>query len=98
MSIELDVERDDAIPYFNWDVSITNAEIRAALRGSDENARLFWMARIMREARTSDVWRYLSLRNDVMPRWERLRPMLGRKRAFWEFLIEGWRSDGLLPE
>lgn len=63
-----DLERDDAIPYFNCDVSVTNAQIRAVLRGSDENARLFWMARIMREARTSDVWRYLSLRQDVMSR------------------------------
>ena len=95
--IELDVDRDDAVPYFNWDVPVTNAEVRAALRSGDEDARIFWMARIMSEARVPDVWRYLSLRRDMLPAWERLAPMLGRRRAFWQWLIEGWRSDGLLP-
>ena len=96
-SIELDVARGGAVPYFNWDVSTTNAQVRAALAGDDADARLFWMARILSEARYRDVWRYLSLRRDVLPHWEALRPMLGRRRDFWEFLVEGWRRDGLLP-
>jgi len=95
-AIELDVDRDDAVPYFNWDVATTNAQVRAALAGDDEDLQLFWMARVLSEARYRDVWRYVSLRRDVLPRWERLRPMLGRRRAFWEFLVDGWRSDGLL--
>ena len=97
--IELDVDRDDAVPYFNWDVAVTNREVRAALRSDDdEDARLFWMARILTEARYTDVWRYLSLRRDVLPRWEQLRTMLGRRRDFWEFLIDGWRADGLVSQ
>ena len=96
--IDLEMERDDAVPYFNWDVAVTNAEVRAALAGSDEDARVFWIARILSEARYADVWRYVSLRRDVLPRWERLRPILGRRRGYWEFLVDGWRADGLLPQ
>lgn len=96
--IELDVDRPDAVPYFNQDVAVTNAEVRRALASGDDDERLFWMARILSEARYRDVWRYLSLRRDVVPNWTRLAPMLGRRRAFWEFLLDGWRRDGLLPD
>ncbi len=29
--------------------------------------------------------------------WELIRRHLGRERAFWDWLFEGWREDGLLP-
>jgi hypothetical protein len=92
----LDVERPSAIPYFNWDSPVSNAEVRSALQSGSENDRVFWIARILREARYPDVWRYLSLAGDVLPRWEKLRTRLGRQRAFWEYLVEGWRRDGLI--
>jgi hypothetical protein len=92
----LDLDSPDAVPYFAWDRPATNAEIRAALAGPDPVERLHWMARILAEARVPDVWRYLSLRDDVLPEWEVLRGRLGRRRGLWEYLIEGWRADGLL--
>lgn len=94
--LTLDVDRGDAVPYFNWDVTATNDVVRHALRDGPEDDRLFWMARILAEARYGDVWRYLSLRNDVLPRWDALKPILGRRAPFWEFLIDGWRRDGLI--
>lgn len=92
----MDTESPDAVPYFNWDAPITNAEVRRRLREGDEDAKVFWIARIMSEAVYADVWKYVSLRRDVLPRWSQLRRILGRRRPFWEFLIDGWHRDGLL--
>ena len=94
--ISLDTSSDDAVPYFNWDAPVTNAAVRRALLEGTEDDKVFWIGRILREARYPDVWKYLSLRRDVLPRWERLRPQLGRQRAFWEFLIGQWREHGLI--
>lgn len=95
-SISTDTERPDAIPYFNWDAPVSNAEVRHALGEGDEADREMWIARIMSEARYGDVWRYLSLRRDILPRWERVRHRLGRRRPMWEFLIAEWRRLGLI--
>ena len=94
--ISLDTSSPEAIPYFNWDTPVTNAEVRRALVAGSEDDKLFWIARILREARYPDVWKYMSLRNDVLPRWEVLRGRLGRRKGFWEFLVERWRRDGLV--
>lgn len=85
-----------AVPYFNWDGPVTEAEVRRALREGTEDDRIFWIARILREAAYRDVWTFVSLRRDVLPRWEALRPKLGRQRAFWEFLIGEWLRRGLV--
>src|SRR5690349_16227910 len=94
--LSTDTERPEAVPYFNWDVPVTNAQVRETLRDGSDSERLEWIARIMREARYEDVWRYLSLRRDVLALWERLAPRLGRKRRFWEFLLGEWRRAGLI--
>ncbi|HKY34305.1 MAG TPA: hypothetical protein VJN18_00065 [Polyangiaceae bacterium] len=93
----LDLVSPAAVPYFNWDAPVTNAEVRSALGSGSEDVKLFWIARILREARYPDVWQYLSLTKDVLPRWDVLRARLGRQRPFWEYLITGWRHDGLVP-
>ena len=31
-SIEDDTERPDAVPYFNWDAPVSNAEVRQVVR------------------------------------------------------------------
>lgn len=94
--ISPDTSDADAVPYFNWDAPVTNSAVRRALAEGTDDDKLFWIARILREARYPDVWRYVSLRRDVLPRWEQLRGRLGRQRAFWEFLIGRWRADGLI--
>ena len=94
--IVLDTSDPEAIPYFNWDAPVTNASVRHALREGTEDDKVYWIARILREARYADVWQYVSLRRDVLPRWERLRHQLGRQRAFWEFLITAWRDRALI--
>lgn len=94
--ISLDTGDPDAIPYFNWDAPVTNAAVRRAIAEGTEDDKVFWIARILREARYPDVWRYVGLRRDVLPRWELLRRHLGRQREFWDFLIGQWREHGLI--
>jgi hypothetical protein len=94
--ITLDTDDPDAIPYFNWDSPVTNASVRRALAEGTEDDKIFWIARILREARYPDVWRYVALRRDVLPRWEELRRQLGRQRPFWDFLMGQWRERGLI--
>ncbi|MBX3207914.1 MAG: hypothetical protein KF764_22905 [Labilithrix sp.] len=94
--LSVDVLDPEAVPYFNWDAPVTNATVRRALVDGTEDDKVFWAARILREARYVDVWKYLSLRRDVLPRWETLRTQLGRQRPFWEFLVHEWRERGLV--
>jgi len=83
-------------PYFLWDVDLTEAELRDRLKVADPDARAQWEACVMREARFEDVWRYLSL-DQILKDWPWITRHLGRRRAFWKFLLDGWREDGLLP-
>ena len=83
-------------PWFIWDVPITEAELRERLKHADADTRAQWQGRIMREARYREVWEYLTI-EDILANWEHIRRHLGRRRTFWEFLLQGWRKDGLLP-
>ena len=96
-SLSLDLDRDDVQPYFVWDVPVTVGELKRLLRHPDRKTRNMWTARVMREARYQDVWRFLRLQ-DVLKRYQDLRPHLGRARPMWDFLIEGWQADGLIPK
>ena len=93
--LSTDLDDPDARPYFLWSERVTNAELRAKLASPDLDERALWMGRVMREARYRDVWKLLKLRDvlDLLPRIDR---HLGRSREFWHWLIDGWRSDGLL--
>jgi hypothetical protein len=83
-------------PYFLWDVNASEAELRERLHQADPDSRAQWQACVMREARYNDVWKYLTL-EDVLQNWSNIRRHLGRSRALWEYLLNGWRKDGLLP-
>ncbi len=82
-------------PYFLWDVDVDEAGLRERLRASDPDVRAQWQGWVMAEARFDDVWRYLEL-DDIVRDWAHIRRHLGRRLAFWEYLLEGWRRDGLL--
>jgi hypothetical protein len=95
-SLSVDLSQNALRPYFLWDEDLSIGELRERLKGGDRSERLRLMAKMLREARDSDVWQFVTPAEvaDALPA---LRKRLGRRRAFWDFLIEGWRADGLLP-
>lgn len=84
-----------ARPWFLWDVEISDEEFRERLRDVDPRIRAQWQGSLLREARYGEVWRYVTL-DEVLENWQHIRRHLGRRRAMWEWLIDGWRRDGLL--
>lgn len=93
--ITVDLTQEDRRPYFFWDEDLTVAELRAVLRGPSGFVRDRALGKMLREARDTDVWKFVTPEEvaEALPRIER---RLGRRAAFWRFLIEGWKEDGLL--
>ena len=93
-----DMGHSDARPYFLWDEDVSVAELRAILneRDEDDPTRLRLLGKMLREARDLDVWSFVRPL-DVARALPKIERRLGRRAAFWHFLIDGWREDGLLP-
>lgn len=91
-----DLSEEAKRPYFFWDESTTIAKLRETLRGEDLFLQHYYTAKIMREARYEDVWKFVSL-DEVRQRWGSLRTILGRRRGFWEFLFSVWKRNGIVP-
>lgn len=92
-----DMTRGDRRPYFLWDEDVSIAELHSVLQNGSEYDRLRLLGKMLREARDIDVWHFVKP-TDVARALPQLGRRLGRRRAFWEFLIDGWRKDGLLTE
>jgi len=90
-----DMSRRDLRPYFLWDEDVSIEELRGILAGPDGPRRDQLLGKMLREARDIDVWQFVRPA-EVARVLERLRRRVGRRYAFWSFLIEGWRSRGLL--
>lgn len=84
-------------PIFLWwdGVELSKTELVLRLRSPDATERAQWAARILREATWREVWEYLSI-HDILRDWDLIHRNLGRARARWEWLLDGWRRDGLL--
>jgi hypothetical protein len=95
--LDTDLDSDDKVPCFPWDQPMTVAELRRRLTTSSPSERLRLLGRILREARDTDVWRFTTPR-EVAREWPRLCRHLGRRRAFWELLLERWTDQGLLDD
>ncbi|MCA9682728.1 MAG: hypothetical protein KC431_08995 [Myxococcales bacterium] len=97
MSRPLTAELDDTTrrPYFLWDEDVSIGELQQILADPNSPERDRLLAKMLREARDIDVWRFVTPAAvaEALPRLER---QLGRRQAFWCWLIDGWRRDGLL--
>jgi hypothetical protein len=82
-------------PYFLWDEDVSIEELVHVLAGPDGPDRDRLLGKMLREARDIDVWHFVRPA-EVARVLGRLRRRIGRRHAFWTFLIEGWRADGLL--
>jgi len=85
----------DRRPYFLWDEDVSIRELRDILSQTNDPRRERLVAKMLREARDTDVWRFVTP-SEVAGMLDRIDRRLGRRRAFWRFLINGWRADGLL--
>jgi hypothetical protein len=94
-ALTTDMTKQELRPYFLWDEDVSIGELHQALDGADSPRRDQLLAKMLREARDIDVWHFIRPA-EVARVLERLRRRIGRRHAFWTFLIEGWRSHGLL--
>ena len=90
-----DLSDERSFPYFLWDHPMTVGELRHKLRTLSEPERLRLLGKVMREARDTDVWRFMTPQQ-VWTNFDRLRPHLGRRLGFWDHLLRIWRDAGLL--
>ena len=90
-----DIDDPDAVPYFLWDEPMTVSELRRRLGEAPEPERILLLSRILREARDTEAWRFTTP-EEVVRLWPRLSLHLGRRRAFWEFLLGRWKEKGLV--
>jgi hypothetical protein len=94
----LDVSRDDIVPYFMWDYRYTVGEIKKMLAENDEDQRIWLMAKIMRDARYSDVWKFISLQDFLKYRERLMDGRLGREKGFWQFMYSQWLKHGIVKD
>jgi hypothetical protein len=80
---------------FAWDRPETAATLRAKLAAGPSPEWLRTAAWLMREARTDQVWQFLTLRQ-VADSFPQLRPLLGRRRELWEYLLRSAHELGRL--
>jgi hypothetical protein len=90
-----DLTQSDLRPYFLWDEDTSVAELREVLSGPDEADRLRLLGKMLREARDTDVWQFVTPA-EVSRDLPALTRHLGRRRPFWEYVIGRWRALGLV--
>lgn len=95
--LSTDLGTSTSIPYFLWDEPMTTAEFRRRLSAASAAERTRLLAKLLRQARDSDVWHFTTPA-EIRDRWPALAPLLGRRRPFWEFLLACWQKEGLLGE
>jgi len=84
-----------SVPYFLWDEPMTVAELRDRLRRSSLPERTRLLGKILRESSDTEVWKFTTPES-VAQDWNALSLHLGKRRAFWEFLLESWVDQGRL--
>jgi hypothetical protein len=90
-----DLDQENERPYFLWDEDRSIAEFRMALAAAEPAERLRLIGKLLREARDTDVWRFVTP-HEVWANFAAIERYLGRRRRFWTYLLTGWQRDGLL--
>jgi hypothetical protein len=78
---------DGARPYFLWWTTATVGQLKDYLGSPDPEERAYWMAALLREANTRDVWLFVTA-GEIRVLWPRLIRYLGRSRSMWAWLLE----------
>ena len=94
-ALTADMTKGELRPYFLWDEDVSIDELHQVLADPDSPRRDQLLAKMLREARDIDVWLFVRPA-EVARVLEPLRRRIGRRHAFWKFLIDGWRAHDLL--
>jgi nucleotidyltransferase AbiEii toxin of type IV toxin-antitoxin system len=94
VSLSTDLDDPSAIPYFLWDEPMTVSEFRHRLKTASTEEQTRLLAKMLREARDTDVWKFISP-EEVWRRLPEVSAQLGRRRQFWQFILERWNQEGL---
>ncbi len=81
-------------PYFLWSEPTTVGQFRVALATAAPAEKAMLLGRLLREARDEDVWAFTTVAEvrALLPQLDRY---LGRRRAFWHYLLAAWEEHGL---
>ncbi len=93
-ALSLELHDPNARPYFLWDEQTTIGAFREALARGDSADKARLLGKLLREARDEDVWQFTTV-TEVRSLWPSIERYLGRRRAFWTYLLEAWRLHGL---
>jgi hypothetical protein len=95
VTLSSDLSDPQAVPYFLWDEPMTVAELRERLSTASPPERTRLLGKILREARDTEVWLFTTP-GEIAKSWSGISRNLGRRREFWEFLLESWSKQGRL--
>ncbi|MBI4704485.1 MAG: hypothetical protein HY744_25565 [Deltaproteobacteria bacterium] len=96
MRLATDLTDAEAVPYFLWDEPMTVAELRRRLREGDAGERARLAGKVLREARFGEAVALVPVAQ-IVACYDAIRRNLGRRRAFWDYLLAEWRALGLVP-
>ena len=91
-----DLQDPETRPWFLWDEDLSVRELRKIPATESHPRWIELAAKVMREARDDQVWLFLPL-SRVVARYQDIAPRLGRRKAFWDYLLQAWRGLGLIP-
>ena len=75
-------------PYFLWDNDLSLDAFRELLTSPDDDVRAHAIGKLLRQARTDDALSMVSA--EVVRRdWTKVVRHLGKRRAFWQWLLFG---------
>jgi hypothetical protein len=78
-------------PYFLWDCDLTLDEFQARLADPDPAVRDYFLAKLMRQAKPDDVFRFTTV-EELVAALPRIAFRLGRTRSFWTWLLSRWQA------
>lgn len=96
MKLGTDMSDGRTVPYFLWDEPMTLDELRRRLAESEPDERARLEGKVLREARFDEAVSLVPV-SSIVGDYPRIRRNLGRRRAFWDYLLGEWRGLGLIP-
>jgi len=78
-------------PYFLWDCDLTLSEFEARLADPDPAVRDYFLAKLMRQAKPDDVFRFATVEG-LVAALPRVSLRLGHTRSFWTWLLSRWQA------